>query len=179
MIFLLRKPWTRNWVKCVSLPAEVAKPRGLQLCARCFRGWGTPCAAEELTDVLGGFPGLQDGTELSLAGSSLPQALGGDSWQNPAPGSVREHRELCLPRVCILPFPLWPQLLWPGVFPLGFPELSPLQRFAVLRSSARCSCASLFESLLLFMQIKHVTKCNHRFLSINGILTSGSVGLWK
>lgn len=151
MIFLLRKPWTRNWVKCVSLPAEVAKPRGLQLCARCFRGWGTPCAAEELTDVLGGFPGLQDGAELSLAGSSLPQALGGDSWQNPAPGSVREHRELCLPRVCILPFPLWPQLLWPGVFPL---ELSWTFSFAkvccVKELSQVFLCITVWITLIIY-----------------------------
>lgn len=130
MRFLLRKSWTRNWVKCVSLPAEVAKPRDTQLCTRCFRGWGTLCAAEELMDVVEGVPWgsslaaggnwaflswllfwlrLLEGHWLCgraalglLAKSRLRQ------WTGLGSCSVREHRELCLPCVCILPFPPLP-----------------------------------------------------------------------
>lgn len=129
MIFLLRKPWTRNWVRCVSLPAEVAKPCDTQLCSRCFRGWGALCAAEELTAGLGGFPPwLQEGTE--------------PSW--PKPGS--EHLSSACPGFACCPFPLWP-----GVLQVGFPELPPLQRFPVLGSSARASHASLLGSLCYYL----------------------------
>lgn len=82
---------------------------------------------------------LQEGAELSLAGSSL----GSGSWRGAgcggraALGLLAKSRlrqcqracEFCLPCVLILV-----SVLWPGVLQVGFPELYNLQRFAVLSS---------------------------------------------
>lgn len=193
MIFLLRKLWTRNWVKCVSLPAEVAKPGDIQLCPRCFLGWGTVCAAEELTDVVEGFPGLLRGCSRELSFSLAPllaQALGGALvvWQSCpwAPGKIQAQAGSWLGQLQCQRAP------WAVSAPCLHPALCPLASAAFARGVtggiswtvwfAKVSCVKEISqvfpcvtsgiTLLLFTQIKHV-KCNYRFLSIDGIFTSG------
>lgn len=175
MRFLLRKSWTRNWVKCVSLPAEVAKPRDTQLCTRCFRGWGTLCAAEELMDVVEGVPW---GSSLAAGGNwaflswllfwlRLLEGHWLCVWQSCpwTPGKIQAQAvnwpgQLQCQRV---PWAVSALCLHPAFSPsalncfgqvcsrVGFPDPSCLQRFTVLRSLARCSHSSLLELLCYYL----------------------------
>lgn len=101
----------------------------------------------------GSLPGCR--RKLSPPGKSQAQA-------------VSEYlSSVCLPCVCILPFPPLARCAPGGIsWTSSFAEVH-----CVRELSQGFPCITSWTTLLLFMQIKHV-KCNYRFLSIHGILTS-------
>lgn len=97
----------------------------------------------------------------------VPSLAAGGNWALLAKARLRAP-ELCLPWVCILPFPPLARCA-PG----GIPWTSSFAEVPCVRElSQGFPCIPSWISLLLFIQIKHV-KCNYRSLAIHGILTSG------
>lgn len=141
-----------NLVICSCVPAVVMAEEHCVL-QRSWQMWwkgslGSPRAAGWDLGTWAFFSGLVSWLRLSLGVWQSCPCTPGKTQAQAVSESIRSS--VC-PVFTSCLFPLWPQLLWPGVFQVGFPELYPLQRFAVLRSSARCSHASFLESLCHYL----------------------------